>query len=511
MTLSANRHLVAAMATGIALASLPAFAQEAPKPAAKRPNILFIMSDDHGSQAISAYSDKLIQTPNIDRIAKEGMRFDRCFCTNSICSPSRACILSGKYSHLNGVITWEAFDGRQVTLPKVLHDNGYYTGIIGKWHLDNTPTGFDQWKILVGQGPYNDPVLLCRPKDLAPGAEDGTKPADKIAVKEKLKGYTTDLLTDQAIDCLDQRPKDKPFFLMLHHKAPHRNWIPAEKYKTLFDGVKIPEPPTLFDDYSGRIFAGQAEMRMTHLRPKLDLKVDAVPKFNTKEEEISWRYQIYIKDYLRCIKSVDDSVGRVLDYLDKNGLADNTLVVYTSDQGFYLGEHSWFDKRWMYEESLRMPFLVRLPGTIPAQKTTESMVTNVDFAPTFLDLAGIAAPAEMQGRSFLTQLKGEPQPKDWRTSVYYRYYDPAEHNVEPHYGVRTTTHKLICYPRTSQYELFDLVKDPDELKSVADDPAYAKTLADLKTELARLRIELKDNHPGLQPAKPKKPAPAAKP
>lgn len=476
-------------------------AAETPAPAPKRPNIVFIMSDDHGSQAISAYSPKLIQTPNIDRLANEGMRFDRVFCTNSICSPSRACILSGKYSHLNGVTMWQAFDGRQATLPKSLHDNGYYTSIVGKWHLENTPTGFDQWKILVGQGPYNDPVLLCRPKDLAPGAEDGTKPADKIAVKEKLTGYTTNLLTDEAIACLENRPKDKPFFLMLHHKAPHRNWVPDKKYESLFANEQIPEPPTLFDDYSGRLFAKDAQMRMTDLRPKIDLKTDPkeMPKFATKEEEIRWRYQTYIKDYLRCIKSVDDSVGRVLDYLDKNGLADNTLVVYTSDQGFYLGEHSWFDKRWMYEESFRMPFLARLPGIIPARKTSESLVTNIDFAPTFLDLAGVAAPAEMQGRSFLTQLKGEPPPKDWRTSIYYRYYDPAEHNVEPHFGVRTTTHKLICYPRTGQYELFDLVKDPDEMKSVAADPAYAQTLADLKAELTKLRAEYKDERPATLP------------
>lgn len=465
------------------------------RPAA-RPNIIFIMADDHASQAISAYGSRIMQTPNIDRIAARGMRFDNCFCTNAICAPSRAVILSGKYSHLNGVTMWQAFDGRQTTLPKVLQANGYHTGIIGKWHLDNTPTGFDDWKILVGQGEYYDPVFLNRPAGLAMGAEDGFKPAGKVAVKQKITGYCTDIITDLAVDFLDKRPKDKPFFLMVHHKAPHRNWLPAPKYKTLFDDRNIPEPPTLFDDYSGRLFAAAAQMRMTDLRPKIDLKADKMPKFATKQEEIRWRYQRYIKDYLRCVKSVDDSVGRVLDYLEKNGLAENTLIVYTSDQGFFLGEHSWFDKRWMYEESLQMPFLACMPGTVPAKSVSKSMVINADFAPTFLALAGIPAPAEMQGRSFLTQLEGQGEPKEWRTSVYYHYYDPAEHHVEPHYGVRTATHKLIFYPRTAQYELFDLRKDPDEMKSVAGDPACAKVLEQLKAELARLRAELKDTDDG---------------
>jgi arylsulfatase A-like enzyme len=461
------RRAALALLAGAALA-LPLSAAEA------RPNVLYIMADDHAAHAISAYGSKVNKTPHIDRIAAGGMRFDNCFVTNSICTPSRAAILTGKYSHMNGVPVFNRFDGRQPTLAKYLQSAGYHTGMVGKWHLGSDPTGFDDWNILPGQGRYHDPVFLTK---------DGRKTH---------KGYCTDLITDLSIQFLDGRPKDRPFFLMCHHKAPHRPWQPDEKHRKQWESVRVPEPPTLDDDYATRSDAArEATMRIDRDLTPTDLKQKPPAGLSAKELK-RWKYQRYMRDYLACVAAVDDNVGRLLDYLDKNGLADNTIVIYTSDQGFFLGDHDWFDKRFMYEESLRMPFLVRWPGKVKPGSVSDGMVLNVDFAPTLLDAAGQKVPADMQGRSFLPLLKGE-RPADWRTAMYYRYYHyPMHHKVQPHYGVRTERHKLIYFNKINQWELFDLRTDPHELKNVYADPAQADTVKRLKAEMYRLKKELKD-------------------
>jgi arylsulfatase A-like enzyme len=449
----------------------------APLPAAEpRPNILYIMADDHAAHAVSAYGSKLNKTPNIDRIARDGMRFDLCLVTNSICTPSRAAILTGKYAHINGVPVFNRFDGSQPHLAKYLRAAGYHTSMIGKWHLGSDPTGFDYWKILPGQGVYFNPVFL---------AQDG---------KHKYAGYCTDLITDFALEFLKNRPRDQPFFLMCHHKAPHRPWQPDDKHRKQWESVSVPEPETFNDDYATRSDAArEATMRIDRDLTKGDLK--AVPPKGLSAAELKkWKYQRFMRDYLACVASVDDGVGRLLDYLDQSGLAENTVVVYTSDQGFFLGDHNWFDKRFMYEESLRMPFLVRWPGKIKAGSTSDDMILNVDFAPTLLDAVGLKVPADMQGRSFLPLLRGE-RPKDWQTSMYYRYYHyPQDHRVQPHYGVRTAQYKLIYFNKIDQWELFDLRKDPHELKNLYADPAYAETIKTLKTEMHRLKKELKDEN-----------------
>jgi arylsulfatase A-like enzyme len=454
------------------LVPVAAHGADAPKP----PNILYIMADDHAAHAISAYGSKINQTPNIDRIAKEGMRFDRCFVTNSICTPSRATILTGKYSHINGVPVFNHIDGSQPNLAKYLQAGGYHTGMVGKWHLGSDPTGFDVWNILPGQGQYHDPVLIDMGK------------------KKKITGYATDIITDISIDFLKDRPKDKPFFLMCHHKAPHRPWEPDEKHRKMFEKVEIPEPETFNDDYATRSDAArEATMRIDRDLTPQDLK-GKPPEGLSDAALKKWKYQRYMRDYLACVASVDDNVGRLLDYLDKNGLAENTIVIYTSDQGFFLGDHDWFDKRFMYEESLKMPFVVRWPAKIKAGSVTDAMVINTDFAPTFLDAAGQKVPEDMQGRSFLPVLRGET-PKDWRTSMYYRYYHyPMHHRVQPHYGVRTEQYKLIYFNKIDQWELFDLKKDPHELKNVYSDPAFAETIKKLKDEMYRLKKELKDEN-----------------
>jgi arylsulfatase A-like enzyme len=447
-------------------------------PAAETPpNVLTIMSDDHAAHAISAYGSKINQTPQIDRIAKDGMRFTQCLVTNSICTPSRAAILTGKYAHINGVPVFNRFDGSQPTLAKYLQAAGYHTGMIGKWHLGSDPTGFTVWTILPGQGVYKNPVFIHQ------NGERKTHP-----------GYVTDVITDLSLEFLDKRPRDKPFFLMCHHKAPHRPWQPDEKHARKWEKVQVPEPPTFHDDYTTRSDAArEATMRIDrHLTPT-DLKQEP-PKGLSEEELKKWKYQRYMRDYLACIESVDDNIGRLLDYLDKNGLTENTIVIYTSDQGFFLGDHNWYDKRFMYEESLRMPFLVRWPGKAKPGTTNSGMILNVDFAPTLLEAAGLKVPADIQGRSFLPLLKGE-QPRDWRTSMYYRYYHyPQDHRVQPHYGVRTERHKLIYFNKIDQWELFDLEKDPHEMKNVYNDPAYAETRKQLKEELVRLKKELKDEN-----------------
>ncbi|MHC5026760.1 MAG: sulfatase family protein [Planctomycetota bacterium] len=460
-----------------------------------RPNIIFIMSDDHCAQAISAYGSVVNETPNIDRLANEGVRFDNCFVTNAICGPSRAVILTGLHSHLNGKTTngSPAFDGSQMTFPKVLQQAGYQTAMIGKWHLRSTPTGFDYHDVLIGQGPYYNPPMMLNGE------------------KVNRTGYTTDIITDLAIDWLENgRNADKPFMMMMHHKAPHRNWQPGPEHLHDYEGVDIPAPPTLFDDWSGRGSASAAqEMTIARHLSEHDLKLAPQRGFTeeqqaawdaaygprneafraanlTGDDLVKWKYQRYVKDYLRCVASVDDSVGRVLDFLDASGLAENTIVVYTSDQGWFLGEHGWYDKRWMYEESMRMPLLVRWPGQAEAGATDDHLVQNLDFAPTFLAAAGAEIPAAMQGESMLPLLAGRNAP--WRDSVYYHYYEfPAVHSVARHDGVRTDRYKLIDFYQLGEWELYDLTSDPDEMKSVAGDSRYAEIEAELRGQLEELR------------------------
>jgi len=459
--------------------------------AAERPNIVFIFSDDHAAQSISAYGSKINTTPNLDRIGNGGTIFENCFCTNSICGPSRAVILTGKHSHINGFVrNGNRFDGSQQTFPKLLRKAGYQTAMVGKWHLGTDPTGFDYWHVLKGQGPYYNPPMI----------ENGQQ--------VKHVGYTTDIITDITLDWLkEKRDDDKPFMLMFQHKAPHRNWQPGPKHLTMYDDVTIPEPPTLFDDYIGRGTAAKTqdmsiEKTMTaydlKLTPPRNLTPEQLETWNaaygpknkafeeaklTGKDLIRWKYQRYIKDYLRCVASVDDNVGRVLDYLDETGLADNTIVIYSSDQGFYLGEHGWFDKRFMYEESYRMPLMVRWPGVTKPGTRSDELVSNLDFAETFLDIAGADIPADMQGRSLVPVIKGKT-PQDWRTALYYHYYEyPGPHSVRRHFGVRTKEHKLMHYYNLDEYELYDMQRDPDELNSVYDDPNYEKVANDLKQRI----------------------------
>lgn len=455
----------------------------------ERPNIVYIMSDDHASHAISAYGSRINKTPNIDRIASDGLRMTNCFCTNSICTPSRAAILTGQYSHKNGVYTLaDRLDGSRDNVAKDLQRAGYQTAIIGKWHLESDPTGFDYWNILPGQGVYYDPVFI------------------EAGQKKQHKGYCTDLIADFSLDWLKRRDNKKPFFLMCHHKAPHRPWDPAPKYAKLFDGQSIPEPDNLLDHYEGRARSVAAvKMKVGEDTTKRDLKVDK-PAGLEGDALRKWAYQYYIKDYLRCVQSVDDNVGRVLDYLDSEGLAKNTIVIYTSDQGFFLGDHGFFDKRLMYEESLRMPFLIRYPSAIRPASVSGDILLNIDFAPTFLDYAGVKVPAEMQGRSFRANLEGRT-PKNWRTSMYYRYWmhNSNDHHVPGHYGIRTKQYKLVYYygkplgmrganpPDTPpEWELFDIQKDPREMKNLYHDPAYRGVVDQLKTELDRLQKEVGD-------------------
>jgi arylsulfatase A-like enzyme len=470
--------------------------------AAPRPNILFIMTDDHAAHAIGCYGSRVNTTPNLDRLANEGMRMDRVFATNSICTPSRASILTGKYSHVNGVPVFNRFDGSQPTVQRMLQEAGYYTAMIGKWHLGSDPTGFDDWNILPGQGVYNDPTFYDR---------DGS---------EVHEGYATDVITDLTIATLKNRPKDKPFFVMSHHKAPHREWTPAEKHRKQFENRRIPEPATLRDDYAGRAdalreqkqsvfrdltrrdlkiappagLAGRELQQWLSVKPtEVEVEVDGVRRTLSGKELDDWKYQRYMRDYLACVQSVDDNVGRLLDWLDTNGLAANTVVIYTSDQGFFLGDHGLYDKRFMYEESLRMPFLVRWPAGIQAGTTSDAIGINCDFAPTFLDLAGRPTPQEMQGRSFLPIWRGRT-PRDWRQAMYYRYYhDPGDHDTRAHYGIRTANHKLIHYWKKDQWECYDLAADPHELHNIYGDPKAQRVVARLKRELRRLKRELKDD------------------
>ncbi len=468
---------------------------------ASRPNIVFIMTDDHAAHSISAYGSKINKTPNIDRIAQEGMLFKNCFAVNAICTPSRASILTGKYSHKNGVPVFNRFDGSQWTVAKELQKAGYYTGMFGKWHLQSDPTGFDQWSVVPGQGKYHDPDFLT---------PEG---------RSQIKGYATEIITDLSIDFIEKRAKDKPFFLMYHHKAPHRPFEPNEKWEKAFEKVQIPEPETFNDNHKTRSSAATvAEMTIDRHLTRGDLKikppthlskaeankwlsgvdttmtitVDGKEKTITGQELKKWKYQKYMRDYLACVASVDENVGRMLDYLEKSGLSKNTIVIYTSDQGFFLGDHNWFDKRFMYEESLRMPFLIRYPGKIKPGTRQDAMILNVDFASTFLEFAGLKAPQDVQGHSIVPLTQGKTT-KDWRTSMYYRYYHfPADHVVNRHYGVRTERYKLIYFYELKEWELFDLKKDPKEVNNVYADPGYKKQVEELKAELERLRKDLDD-------------------
>ncbi len=452
------------------------------------------MSDDHAAHAISAYGSRINQTPHLDRIAAEGARLDAAFCTNSICAPSRAAILTGTYNHVNGVTTLDTpLDNTLWTFPAELGAAGWQTAMIGKWHLGHgaaaDPIGFDHWRVLPGQGHYHNPVML---------------EADGKVVERG--GYVTDLITDDCIDWIDGRDPERPFALFCHHKAPHRTWEPSREHFTMYEDETIPFPDTFRDDLAGRAEVIQAvRMRMMDLDPIIDLGA-VVPDGLTEDEEIDWRYQRYVKRYLRCVASIDDNVGRLLDHLDASGLADNTVVVYTSDQGFFLGDHGWFDKRLMYEESLQMPLLVRYPAAIDAGSVINDIVVNVDFAATLLDLCGVETLADLQGRSFAPLLRGE-QIEDWPTSMYYRYWmhRDGSHLCPAHYGVRSQTHKLICYyndpldqPGANgpadpmEWELFDLVADPLEVDNVWDKPEYASVQAELLAELARLQDQVGD-------------------
>jgi len=499
--------------------------QEAAPPS--RPNILFIMSDDHAYQAISAYSDHLIQTPNIDRLADEGMLFTNASVTNSICAPSRATILTGKHTHINGKIdNVMPFDTTQVTFPQLFQKAGYQTAMYGKLHFGNNPKGVDDFMILPGQGSYINPRFITPQGDTT------------------ITGYVTDIITDLTINWLDKkREPEKPFLLMYLHKAPHRAWWPSpEKFKA-FASKTFPEPATLFDDYSGRgtaareaamtisdemllsydnkvlpqainelnltddprnqrYFAGSEYPRINEVQSKLYQPIlDSIAESfkarwptMSEEEKISWKYQRYMQDYLGCISSVDDNIGRVLDYLDENGLAENTIVVYTSDQGFYLGEHGWFDKRFIYDESFKTPLLIRWPNTITAGTTSDEMVQNLDFAQTFLGAAQINAPNDMQGESFMPLLTGDTA--NWtREAVYYHYYEyPGAHSVKRHYGIVTEDYKLAhFYYDVDEWELYDREKDPQEMNNVYDDPAYAEVADSLHQELEALRTKYKDS------------------
>lgn len=454
----------------------------------KRPNVIFIMSDDHTSQAVSAYGGMLASvcpTPNIDRIANEGMLFKNCFVTNSICTPSRSAIFTGKYAHKNGVYKFTALDQRQPTLPKAMQTAGYQTAFVGKYHLHSNPVGLDYYSVLPGQGRYHNPEFI----EMGDTHESGWIAQGK---RTEYKGHSTDVIADKTLDYLkNKRDPNKPFMLFLHFKAPHDTWEYAQHYEDFLADVEIPEPDNLFDTYEGRSDALRTQLQYigsdwgnhtNFLKETAHLEGDAKRKM---------QYQLYMKKYLRCVKGVDDNMGRILDYLDESGLTENTIIMYTGDQGFYLGEHNLYDKRFMYEEGLRMPFLVRWPGQIERGSVSDGMILNVDFASTILEVAGQPELPGTQGKSFLSLLKGSI-PSDWRNSMYYRYYY-SHFETEPHIGVRTYDHKLIHYNRIDQWELYDLKADRSEMNNIYSDPDYKNVVKDLKEEMYRLQKELGDD------------------
>ncbi|KUK77509.1 MAG: Sulfatase [Proteiniphilum acetatigenes] len=506
--------LTAATLFGVSSTALLGACQSQGKNVEQRPNIIFIMSDDHAYQAISAYGHGLNETPNIDRLAEEGAMFTRSTVTNSISAPSRAVLLTGKHSFVNGKVdNLQPFNWDQPNFPKLMQANGYQTAMIGKIHLDGIPQGFDYSMVLPGQGQYYNPDFLI----------DGKR--------VRKEGYCTEIITEETLDWLkNKRDPEKPFCVLYHQKAPHRNWQPAPKYVNLYDDKTFDLPETFFDDYAGRGRAAK-EQEMEVNRDMMwghDLKLivdpngdstNFVPDLKRMNEEqranwmaayesenqaflanmpegeelAKWKFNRYIKDYLRTIKSVDDGVGELLDYLEESGLAENTIVVYTSDQGFYLGEHGWFDKRFMYEESFRTPLLIRYPKEIKAGTVIDKLVQNIDFAPTLLDYAGISAPAEMQGESFRQLVAGKTD--QWRDAVYYTYYEyPAVHMVKRHYGVATDRYKLIhFYYDIDEWEMYDLKTDPHELKNIYDDPAYTEIREMLHKRLEELRKQYGDS------------------
>ena len=504
----------------------------------ERPNILFIMSDDHAYQAISSYSDKLINTPNIDRIVNDGILFSNACVTNSICAPSRAVILTGKHSHLNGKVdNGFPFDTTQVTFPQLFQKAGYQTAMFGKLHFGNNPKGVDDFLILPGQGSYINPKFLGKKKDTI------------------IQGYVTDIITDLTLNWFrEKRDKEKPFLMMYLHKAPHRPWWPSPEKFAEFYEKEFPEPETLFDDYKGRGSAAKsAEMNiLTHMQYMHDSKIrpstleemgevnpeivyyridgteyrpgpggflvpfnrgtpDQIAKYNVTldkinndfkenwpkmndKEKMQWKFQRYMQDYLATISSIDDNVGRVLDYLEENDLEDNTLVVYTSDQGFYLGEHGWYDKRFIYDESFKTPLLIKWPIKIKPGITNDEMVQNLDFAQTFLEAAGISSPEDMQGESLIPLLTGD-EDRWTREEVYYHYYEyPSVHMVKRHYGIVNKEFKLVrFYYDVDEWELYDRLNDPNEMNNVYDDPNYSEVVKDLKVKLAELRVKYKDS------------------
>jgi arylsulfatase A-like enzyme len=482
----------------------------------KRPNIIYMMSDDHGYQAISAYGFGLNNTPNIDKLAEKGMLFTRAFVTNSICGPSRAVMLTGKHSHINGFKdNHSRFNGDQPTVAKYLKAAGYQTAIVGKWHLESDPQGFDYWNIVPGQGSYYNPDF------------------NEMGVRKRVPGYVTNVTTDFAINWLDKRDKEKPFFLVYQQKAPHRNWMPEEKYYHLFDSTNFPVPSNYFDKYNTRTKAvKEQEMEIAaDMNYAYDLKlalnltkeervglanswqgiydrfteeekkkwdaaygpmIEAFKKANLSGDELAvWKYQRYMKDYLRCVQSVDDNVGRLMAYLKENNLEENTIVIYTSDQGFYLGEHGWFDKRFMYEESFRTPLIIKWPGVTNKKATTSVMVQNLDFAQTILDMAGLSKPADMQGKSFAPLLRGT-QKGPVHDALYYHFYENVEHKVAKHLGVRTDRYKLICFYENNEWELFDLVKDKSEMNNVYNDPQYSQVKEMMYKKLLQVKKQYRD-------------------
>jgi len=469
----------------------------------KAPNILFIMADDHATQAIGAYGGFLahyMPTPNIDRIAKEGARMTDCFVTNSICEPSRACILTGQYSQKNGVYTLDDMIDRNLpTMAKELQKAGYQTAIVGKWHLSSEPAGFDYYNVFPGLGQYDNPLFI-RKGDWHNGPNGDPKLTE-------LGGHETDVVANDAISYMQSTNRDKPFFLMCCFKATHSPWDPAARFKDLLKDVTIPEPPNLLDTYEGKGKYAQAlRMGLETFKEDYHLKGQHFPPNSTRDEKRHWAYQLFIKDYLRCVAGIDENVGRLLKYLDDNGLADNTIVVYTSDQGFFTGQHGWYDKRLMYEESLRMPLMIRYPREIKAGTVNNDFVMNLDFAPLLLDYAGLATPSYMQGESFRNNLKGQT-PADWRTSVYYRYWmnEDDNQNAPAHYGIRTGCYKLIYYyalplgikgankgALKPEWELYDVQKDPAEMHNIYNDPANKDLVAQLKKELLKLKKKYGD-------------------